>query len=33
MVASVEVVFPEKPLNPLAEMKGLGKGVFGDPVK
>ena len=22
-----------KPFNPLAEMKGLGKGVFGDPVK
>jgi AbrB family looped-hinge helix DNA binding protein len=22
-----------KPYNPLAEMKGLGKGVFGDPVK
>jgi AbrB family looped-hinge helix DNA binding protein len=22
-----------KPFNPLSEMKGLGKGVFGDPVK
>jgi AbrB family looped-hinge helix DNA binding protein len=22
-----------KPYNPLAQMKGLGKGVFGDPVK
>lgn len=22
-----------KPFNPVAEMKGLGKGVFGDPVK
>ncbi len=22
-----------KPFNPIAEMKGLGKGVFGDPVK
>lgn len=22
-----------KPYNPLSEMKGLGKGVFGDPVK
>ena len=22
-----------KPLNPVAELKGLGKGVFGDPVK
>jgi AbrB family looped-hinge helix DNA binding protein len=22
-----------KPFNPLIEMKGLGKGVFGDPVK
>ena len=22
-----------KPFNPLTEMKGLGKGVFGDPVK
>ena len=21
-----------KPINPIAEMKGLGKGVFGDPV-
>lgn len=21
-----------KPCNPLAEMKGLGKGVFGDPI-
>jgi AbrB family looped-hinge helix DNA binding protein len=22
-----------KPFNPIAEMKGLGKGVFGDPAK
>ena len=22
-----------KPFNPVAEMKGLGKGVFGDPVQ
>jgi AbrB family looped-hinge helix DNA binding protein len=22
-----------KPLNPLADMKGIGHGVFGDPVK
>jgi AbrB family looped-hinge helix DNA binding protein len=22
-----------KPYNPVAELKGLGKGVFGDPVK
>jgi len=22
-----------KPFNPVSEMKGLGKGVFGDPVK
>ncbi len=22
-----------KPLNPVADMKGLGRGVFGDPVK
>ena len=22
-----------KPFNPVVEMKGLGKGVFGDPVK
>jgi AbrB family looped-hinge helix DNA binding protein len=22
-----------KPFNPVAEMKGLGKGIFGDPVK
>lgn len=22
-----------KPFNPVAELKGLGKGVFGDPVK
>jgi AbrB family looped-hinge helix DNA binding protein len=22
-----------KPFNPVADMKGLGKGVFGDPVK
>ena len=22
-----------KPFNPIAEMKGLGKGVFGDPIK
>jgi AbrB family looped-hinge helix DNA binding protein len=22
-----------KPFNPVAEMKGLGKGLFGDPVK
>ena len=22
-----------KPFNPVAEMRGLGKGVFGDPVK
>ena len=22
-----------KPYNPVAEMKGLGRGVFGDPVK
>ena len=22
-----------KPFNPVAEMKGLGKGVFGDPMK
>ena len=22
-----------KPFNPIAEMKGLGKGIFGDPVK
>jgi len=22
-----------KPINPVAEMKGLGKGVFGDPVE
>jgi AbrB family looped-hinge helix DNA binding protein len=22
-----------KPVNPVAEMKGLGSGVFGDPVK
>ena len=22
-----------KPYNPVAEMKGLGKGVFGDPIK
>lgn len=22
-----------KPFNPIVEMKGLGKGVFGDPVK
>jgi len=22
-----------KPFNPVAEMKGLGKGVFGDPLK
>lgn len=22
-----------KPFNPVAKMKGLGKGVFGDPVK
>ena len=22
-----------KPVNPVAEMKGLGKGVFGDPVE
>jgi AbrB family looped-hinge helix DNA binding protein len=22
-----------KPFNPVGEMKGLGKGVFGDPVK
>jgi len=22
-----------KPYNPIAEMKGLGRGVFGDPVK
>ncbi len=22
-----------KPLNPVADMKGLGRGIFGDPVK
>lgn len=22
-----------KPINPVADMKGLGRGVFGDPVK
>jgi hypothetical protein len=22
-----------KPYNPVAEMKGLGKGIFGEPVK
>ena len=22
-----------KPFNPVAELKGLGKGIFGDPVK
>jgi AbrB family looped-hinge helix DNA binding protein len=22
-----------RPFNPVAEMKGLGKGVFGDPIK
>lgn|GEM_PF-3240977 len=29
----VAATYRGSPFNPIAEMKGLGKGVFGDPVK
>ncbi len=29
----VATLLARPPFNPIAEMKGLGKGVFGDPVK
>lgn len=32
-IEETEVGLLLKPYNPVAEMKGLGKGVFGEPVK
>jgi AbrB family looped-hinge helix DNA binding protein len=32
-IEETEVGLLLKPCNPVAEMKGLGKGVFGEPVK
>ena len=32
-IEEAEGVLLLKPINPITEMRGLGKGVFGDPVK